>query len=164
MINRSARNRPPVGTPLDWDVSTLPWWAIECDGSAVSRTTYARLFSILSTTWGVGDGSTTFNVPDKRGRASIGVGTGSGLTARTLAATGGAETHLLSTAEMPAHTHTLQSNTENVANGTSAQARQYANISNQGTSNSYASGSSGSGGTHNNMQPFIVEKKIIVVF
>ena len=54
-------------------------WLI-CDGSAVSRTTYATLFAAIGTTWGTGDGSTTFNLPDLRGRAPIGAGTGSGLT------------------------------------------------------------------------------------
>jgi microcystin-dependent protein len=46
-----------------------------CDGSAVSRTTYATLFSVISTQYGVGDGSTTFNLPDFQGRFPVGVGT-----------------------------------------------------------------------------------------
>lgn len=95
----------PSGTVAMFAGSSAPTGWLTCDGSAVSRTTYANLFSAISTTWGVGDGSTTFNVPDMRGRAPIGVGTGSGLTSRALAASGGAETHVLSEAEMPAHTH-----------------------------------------------------------
>jgi len=78
-----------------------------CNGAAVSRTTYSALFSAIGTTYGAGDASTTFNVPDLRGRSPIGDGTGSGLTARARGQTGGAETHSLSAAEsgVPAHTH-----------------------------------------------------------
>lgn len=76
------------------------------EGQAVSRSTYAGLFSQIGTTFGAGDGSTTFNLPDGRGRALIGVGTGTGLTARALGASGGAETHQLTEAQMPSHTHT----------------------------------------------------------
>ena len=57
------------------------------------------LFGIISTSYGVGDGSTTFNLPDLRGRVAIGSGTGAGLTARTLAATGGEEGHVLTSGE-----------------------------------------------------------------
>lgn len=63
MITMYAGNAAPTGFLL-------------CDGSAVSRTTYAALFAVLSTTYGAGDGSTTFNVPDGRGRHFIGAGTG----------------------------------------------------------------------------------------
>lgn len=55
--------------------SSIPTGWLECDGSAVSRATYAALFTAISTTWGVGDGSTTFNLPDFRGAAPIGAGT-----------------------------------------------------------------------------------------
>jgi len=80
-------------------------WLV-CDGSAVSRTTYAALFTAIGTTFGSGNGSTTFNVPDLLGRAIVGSGAGSGLTSRSLAAKFGTETHALSTAELAAHTHT----------------------------------------------------------
>jgi microcystin-dependent protein len=81
-------------------------WLI-CDGSAVSRTTYAGLYAVIGTTFGTGDGSTTFNVPDMRSRMPIGVGTGTGLTARNLAATGGVESVTLTSAQSgnPAHSH-----------------------------------------------------------
>lgn len=79
-----------------------------CDGSAVSRTTYSALFTKIGTIWGAGDGSTTFNVPDLRGRATIGSGTGSGLTARTVGQqTIGEENHVLTVAELAAHNHTI---------------------------------------------------------
>lgn len=64
------------GAILQWATGTAPTGYLLCDGSAVSRTTYATLFGIISTSYGVGDGSTTFNLPDMRGRAVIGVGTG----------------------------------------------------------------------------------------
>ena len=96
--------------------ATAPDGWLNCDGSAVSRTTYATLFAAIGTTWGAGDGSTTFNVPDLRGRAPIGSGTGSGLSARTLGDNGGAESVTLTAAQsgLPAHTHSI-SRTTNVA-------------------------------------------------
>ena len=85
--------------------ASIPTGWLACNGATVSRTTYARLFNAISTTWGAGDGSTTFALPDLRGRAPIGSGTGSGLTARALAALGGTETHTLTIAQIPAHNH-----------------------------------------------------------
>ena len=66
---------------------------LKCDGQAVSRSTYADLFALIGSAYGDGDHSTTFNVPDFRGRSPIGIGTGSGLTARALALPCGEETH-----------------------------------------------------------------------
>jgi microcystin-dependent protein len=66
----------PTGTVMDYGGSTAPGGWLECDGSAVSRSTYPNLFAILSTTWGSGNGSTTFNLPDFKGRVRIGKGTG----------------------------------------------------------------------------------------
>lgn len=80
--------------------SVAPEGYLLCDGSAVSRTTYATLFEVIGTTYGAGDGSTTFNVPDLTGRVVIGV---SGTHA--LASTGGSETVTLTTSELPAHSH-----------------------------------------------------------
>src|SRR5260370_42412322 len=91
------------------------------DGRAVSRSTYSTLFGVISTTFGVGDGSTTFNVPDLRGRVvagkdNMGGSAASRLTSTTmspdgitLGATGGEQTHTLVTSEMPSHTHTVTS-------------------------------------------------------
>ena len=62
-----------------------------CNGQAVSRSTYSALFSAISTTYGTGDGSSTFNVPDMMGRVPVGTGAGSGLTSRSIGATGGTE-------------------------------------------------------------------------
>lgn len=106
-------NGNPTGALIMYAASAAPTGYLLCDGSAVSRTTFSALFAVIGTTYGVGDGSTTFNVPDLRGRAPIGVGTGTGLTARTLAGTLGEETHLLTGAEsgVPVHNHTQNAHT-----------------------------------------------------
>lgn len=96
----------PVGIVVPKVNENLPSdsWKL-CDGTALSRSTYATLFAALGTAHGTGDGSTTFNLPDLRGRTPIGAGTGSGLTARTLGQAIGEESHQLTSAEMTSHTH-----------------------------------------------------------
>jgi microcystin-dependent protein len=112
-----------TGMMTMWTTTTAPTGFLLCQGQAVSRTTFATLFGVIGSTFGSGDGSTTFNVPDMRGRVAVGVGTGTGggangnglptggsaLTARSLADWAGEETHLLTGAEsgVPAHTHTI---------------------------------------------------------
>ena len=61
-------NGVPVGSVFSFATTTPPSGYLECNGAAVSRSTYASLFSAISTTWGVGDGSSTFNLPDLRGQ------------------------------------------------------------------------------------------------
>lgn len=91
--------------------STAPAGWLFTDGSNVSRTAYANLFAAIGTMFGAGDGSTTFTLPDTRGRTIIGAGTGIDpltmlpLTARSLGATGGLESVLLSLLQIPAHEH-----------------------------------------------------------
>lgn len=65
----------PSGTVVDFGGSSAPSGWLLCDGTAVSRTTYAALFGVIGTSYGAGDGSTTFNLPDARGRVSVGQGT-----------------------------------------------------------------------------------------
>jgi microcystin-dependent protein len=91
----------PYGAP------TPPAGWLACNGQAVSRTQYPALFSIISVNWGAGDGSSTFNVPDLRGRTPIGIGTAASGTVYTLGATGGEEKHLLLLAELANHVHAL---------------------------------------------------------
>lgn len=156
-----------------------------CNGAAVSRTDYATLFAAIGTTWGAGNGSTTFNLPDLRGRAPIGAGTGSGLSARTLGSKGGTQDavvpyHRHSVAKVSSaitgggHTHPLTYNTD-AASGT-AKARVVPNGSGDTTSNNGARsnththdlpahntdyvGTSGNT-TGANMQPFAVVNFII---
>ncbi len=95
----------PSGVVVPYAATSAPTGWLLCNGAAVSRATYAALFSLIGTAYGAGDGSTTFNVPDLRGRVPLGVGTGSGLTARVIATTGGAEEATITDAELPAHTH-----------------------------------------------------------
>ena len=85
-------------------VADFSGWLL-CNGAAVSRTAYAELFNIIGTSFGAGNGTTTFNLPDMRGRVPGGVGTGAGLTARTMGNSVGYETHTLSASEIPSHTH-----------------------------------------------------------
>jgi microcystin-dependent protein len=79
---------------------------LKCDGRALNRGTYGDLYAVIGTSFGVGDGTATFNLPDAQGRVLGGVGSGAGLTARTTGAKVGAETHTLTSGEMPSHTHT----------------------------------------------------------
>jgi len=94
----------PTGSVVAIAAAATPAGFLYCDGSAVSRTTYAALWGVLGSTWGSGDGSTTFNLPDLRSRTVVGAGTaaGAGLTARALAGLGGEENHTLLVAEVPA--------------------------------------------------------------
>ena len=98
----TAESSLPAGTMVQWAGATAPANWLLCDGTAVSRTTYATLFAAIGTAYGVGDGSTTFNLPDLRGRVPVGKNGGS---FGTLGATGGAETVTLTEAQMPSHTH-----------------------------------------------------------
>ena len=79
-------------------------WLI-CDGRAVSRGTYRALFNIIGTNFGEGDKSTTFNLPDVRGRVPGAIGQGSGLSNRALGNKAGAEAHKLTATQIPAHGH-----------------------------------------------------------
>lgn len=78
---------------------------LKCDGRSLNRSDYPELFGVIGTSFGNLSG-TTFNLPDARGRVLGSVGTGTGLTARSIGQNVGSETHTLTTAEMPNHTHT----------------------------------------------------------
>lgn len=118
-------NPPMPGTYWDYAGDSVPAWItactvlpwVSCDGSAVSRTTYAYLYSILGTTWGAGDGSTTFNLPDLRNRARVSVGGsrltagGSGIDGATVGSVGGVQTVTLAQANLPNSTLTISGST-----------------------------------------------------
>jgi microcystin-dependent protein len=93
---------PPVGIIHPYAGATAPLGWLLCNGAAVSRTTYAELFAVCGTTYGAGDGSTTFNLPNLTDRVPTGSGS---LYAR--GEKGGSETVTLTTSNMPAHTHTV---------------------------------------------------------
>jgi microcystin-dependent protein len=95
----------PTGMIFPFAGATCPAGSLPADGAAVSRASYAALWTLIATTYGSGDGSTTFNVPDLRGRTVVGTGQGAGLTNRSRNDSGGAETHTLTKGEMPGHNH-----------------------------------------------------------
>jgi len=158
----------PAGAVTPFAGASAPTGFLLCDGSAISRTTYSGLFTAISTTYGTGDGSSTFNIPDLRGRVVAGqddMGGSSanrltdqtgGLNGDTLGDTGGSETHTLSTAQLPAHTHTVaaqqQVGGDSTNRGGSGQLGAAATIT---------SSSTGSGSAHNNVQPTIILNYII---
>lgn len=148
----------PVGAVFEWYSSTTPAGYLRLEGQAVSRTTYSVLFSLWGTTFGSGDGSTTFNLPDRRGRVSVGVSTDTEFNA--LGKKFGTKTHTLTVAEMPSHDHrTLSSgdpwvykNAEVLAGGSPHGGQ---TVTNQRT------GETGSGQAHNNIQPSIATYFIV---
>ena len=90
--NLATKDMMPTGAVLPYAGSSAPTGFLLCDGSAVSRTTYANLFAVIGTTYGAGDGSTTFNLPNFKGR--VGVGFDANQTEfNALGKTGGAKTH-----------------------------------------------------------------------
>lgn len=108
----------PTGAMLAFGGTVAPSGYLLCDGSAVSRATYATLFAVLGTAYGAGDGSTTFNVPDGRGRVMAGYDAGNatgrltdsesgGVSAAALGNTGGEQAHTLVTAELAEHLHAV---------------------------------------------------------
>lgn len=153
----------PTGAVFPYSVSTAPAGWLNCDGSLVSRTTYATLFATIGTTFGTGDGSTTFGLPNLCGRAPIGQGTGSGLTARTLGQTGGEETHVLTTTEIPSHSHASTFGQGFVGWQTGGDGGQVAAFQVGGVvaPTSANTAAAGSGGAHNNMSPWICLNFII---
>lgn len=131
----------PLGGIMPWGADetlapAAPAGWLKCNGDAVSRETYAELYALVGDLWGAGDGVTTFNVPDLRGRTVIGAGTGTGLTNRNRGDTVGAETHTLVDAEIPAHTH-----------GSEPAHRHAPDNGGQFVTNTYPTGTSRHGGT-----------------
>ncbi|MCR6633135.1 MAG: tail fiber protein [Magnetospirillum sp.] len=136
--------------------STAPSGWLLCDGGAVSRTTYAALFATIGTVFGNGDGATTFNLPDLRGRAPIGVGQGIGLSDRSLGQKVGEEAHVLTVAELPSHDHSFTWTTsvevgfDSPTGGVSGE-----------IGGTIITSATGGGGAHNVMQPSLVLTFII---
>jgi microcystin-dependent protein len=160
-------NSVTTGTIQMWPTVSAPSGYLLCDGSAVSRTTYATLFSVINTTFGSGDGSTTFNLPNYLGRSPLGV---SGSYA--LASTGGSAdavvvSHTHSVTD-PGHTHATNPATAYI--GTSPQNAPGGAVANPGTPttlslNTATTGitinSTGVSGTGANLVPYLAINFII---
>jgi microcystin-dependent protein len=160
--------RPFVGNyaPVNWHL---------CDGTSLSVSEYQALFSLLGTQYG-GDGTTTFNLPDLRGRVPVHAGQGIGLTNHVTGANGGTETVTLSLAQLPAHSHTVAvvansvANSQNPANAYfSAVPSPYVayvsstDMAAQNTLDSRVVQSCGNNQSHNNMMPSVVLTYIICI-
>lgn len=168
-----------LGKVFDYTGPTAPALHLFPYGQAVSRTTYSAYFALVGTFYGVGDGSTTFNLPDLRGyvvagkddmggvsAARLSNTSDHGLTGTVLGSVGGEDTHTLLTTEMPSHVHTLfTSGSRHGANGngTSSLRGSDGDTASNSQNQSKDTQSSGSGDDHNNLQPTIVLNKILFV-
>lgn len=138
----------PTGSVMAYASSTAPAGWLTLDGSAVSRSTYKRLFSIIGTKYGTGDGSTTFNLPDLRGRNIL-----MASTTANLATTGGESNHTLTTTEIPAHTHGQRAFNGLSDGGTTSHAGVRGSASDVDLSED--TDSTGGGAAHNVLDPYI---------
>jgi microcystin-dependent protein len=141
-----------------WATTTPPSGWLFCDGSAVSRTTYADLFSVIGTTFGLGDGSTTFNLPSLKGRVPVMLDA-SQTEFDALGEVGGAKAHQLTIAELPAHNHQTSTPFGHTADVTNE--RRYATSANPQPNHIATTTETGGGEKHNNLQPYIVLTYII---
>jgi len=181
----------PLGAIIDFAGSTAPTGWLLCYGQAVSRTVYADLFAIIGTTYGSGDGSTTFNLPDLRGRVIAGrdnmggtranrlTSTYFGADATGVGVTGGLESQTLSTSQIPAHSHPNSLNDPGHSHkytdssggshggsglpGGSSGGENAASTLSSGTGISINNADAGGGSAHANVQPTIIINKIIRV-
>lgn len=142
-----------AGTPDGW---------LECAGAAVSRTTYAALFAAIGTTYGPGNGTTTFNLPDLRGRVPMGVGNANGSNL-ALGGTVGAASVTLTTAQMPAHAHPVmgQVGSQTLDHGSQGRFAGWAGSGGGQFTDAAGAGSAGSGNAHENRQPSIGVRYLI---
>ena len=148
----------PIGVILPHASSTIPTGYLECNGQLVSRTDYSELFEMIGTTYGEGDGSTTFALPNLCGRVPVGKDT-EDTDFDTLGKIGGEKTHKLTVNEMPSHNHAIgvvlsgsKGGDGNLVGGNDR----------TGTAKDVIDSIGGSQ-PHNNLQPYIVTNYIIKV-
>ena len=164
----------PAGTVVAFAGSAAPAGWMLCDGQAVSRT--LELFAAIGTTYGAGDGSTTFNLPDARGRTIVEPDRGANrlTTGNVLGRSGGAERHTLTSAEMPVHNHGVNDpgHTHHVPNTVDYDLPPvFSQAGNQGVGRNWtwtaasvtniSIQNAGGGASHNNLQPYLVLNWII---
>ena len=141
----------PTGTVVPWTAVSIATGFLECDGTAVSRTTYAALFAIVSTTYGVGDGSSTFNLPDLQDNIAMGksgskslASTGGANTTTTTGNVGGSTANAtLSTSQLASHSHGGGGSSGTNGHHNPNENQKYYSSTNTGSSGS------GSGHSHN---------------
>lgn len=150
----------PIGGMIAFASDTIPNGWLLCDGRAVSRTEYAELFKAIGTKHGSGDGSTTFNLPNPKGRTLVGKDS-TDTDFNTLGKTSGEKTHTLTVDEMPSHNHLRDIENKIVNNGSggawSPSLKGTGNMTNENNSTR----NTGGGQAHNNLQPYLTENFII---
>ena len=177
VIQKIGTIEPPIGAVEMYAGSTAPTGWLLCDGSAVSRTTYSALFAIIGTTYGTGDGSTTFNLPDLKGKVAVGVDTGyalgsTGGSADAIVVAHSHSVNAVSISSSGAHAHSVYYRSDNTATGNGD--RLGTSNTHSGTRDSVPSGgahthsvpshntnSTGSTGTGANMQPYVAMNYMI---
>ena len=153
--NYISRALVPTGTVLAFAGSSAPSGFLLCDGRAVSRTTYTSLFSVIGTTYGSGDGSTTFNLPDMRGRVAV------GSDANSPGAQCGETAHKLGISEIPSHSHPYSAYLYSTgAENGRINSQEGAGVKWADPTNTR---NSGGGDNHNNMQPSLYLHHIIKI-
>ena len=151
--NNKAVPVMPVGCVIPFAGAVAPDGWLLCQGQAVSRTTYAQLFSVIGTTYGSGDGSTTFNLPDMRGRVAVG-------SDANLGAAAGVQSVSLTAAQNGPHNHTTLIDYKNLM-GTQEGSNSFQ--VRQEPAGAVTTGSSGNGAAHENRQPSLYLNQIIKV-
>lgn len=151
-----------IGEIIEYAGESIPGGYLVCDGSAVSRTEYSELFDVIGTLYGSGDGSTTFNLPDLRGKVVTGLNT-TNSNFNVLGKMGGEEAHTLTVSEIPSHNHTITTfrQYQDGASTDSTKIGRTIPAADGGDVSSITSNQTGGGQAHNNLQPYITINYLI---